>query len=193
MKNDKYKIVALFGEAGAGKNYLLDHMMKIIWGKIHLHRIISCTSRPPREGELDGVDYHFFKTSVELAQQHLIEYSIFKNWWYGTVEESLNPNKINIGIFNINSINQLLNGNSSSKIDCLPIRILCADKIRLIRQLEREASPNCLEICRRFQSDKEDFSKIPFEYKGVYNNIDETQYVINEIFDIIKDWTKKEK
>ena len=57
--NSKYKIIALFGEAGSGKDYIQKAVMRTIWGKTHFNQIISCTTRPPREGEKDGVDYHF--------------------------------------------------------------------------------------------------------------------------------------
>ena len=58
-----YKIVALIGEAGSGKDTILrkliDDTKHYYNGKLPLHEIISYTSRPPREKEVDGVNYHF--------------------------------------------------------------------------------------------------------------------------------------
>ena len=52
----KYKIIALFGKSSAGKDtiqkWLVQHMD-------NAHEIISCTTRPPRDYENDGIDYHF--------------------------------------------------------------------------------------------------------------------------------------
>ena len=83
---DKYKIVALFGEAGAGKDYLQKQIIKTIWGKTNLYPIISCTTRPPREGEKDGIDYHFMPTTADfLTWENMgkwIEFTWFRNWWY---------------------------------------------------------------------------------------------------------------
>ena len=186
----KYKIIALFGEAGAGKDYLQKQIMQTKWGKDNLYPIISCTTRPPRQGEKDGVDYHFIPTAAEFLNgdnmRKWIEFTWFRNWWYGTSIDNLSKDKINIGVFNIEGITQIL---ENEEIECLPIRSLCPDKIRLFRQLNRENNPDCLEICRRFQTDKEDFLNIPFEYKGIENNTNEIQPVINELISIIKYWS----
>jgi len=188
---NKYKIIALFGEAGAGKDYIQKSIMKTDWGKSHLHEIISCTTRPPREGEIDGVHYHFIPTAAEfLRGDNLlkwIEFTTFRNWFYGTSIDNLSKEKINIGVFNINGIEQLL---ANEEIECLPIRIICSDKIRLIRQLNREEDPDCSEICRRFLADEKDFCSFVFEYYGIYNNTNEVQPVIHQISDIIrKKWS----
>ena len=58
---------------------------------------------------MDGINYHFFPNAKELIKKDLIEYTIFRNWWYGTAIENLDKNKINIGIFNISGIDQLIN------------------------------------------------------------------------------------
>ena len=58
-----YNILALIGEAGSGKDTILrkliDDTKYYYNGKLPLHEIISYTSRPPREKEVDGVNYHF--------------------------------------------------------------------------------------------------------------------------------------
>jgi guanylate kinase len=40
-----YKIIAIMGEAGTGKNSLMQEILKL---KPELHEIISCTTRPMR-------------------------------------------------------------------------------------------------------------------------------------------------
>lgn len=184
--NNKYKIVALFGPAGSGKDYIQKNIMKTVWGKENLHEIISCTTRPPRENEKDGIDYHFLSKPEELIKKDTIEYTIFRNWWYGTAVENLNINKINIGVFNINGINQLINKDFKNRIECLPIYIKTFPKIRLLRQLQRELDPDCDEIIRRYLTDQRDFLNIPFSYKVIENNYDEIQPIIQEIFQLIK-------
>ena len=178
----KYKIVALFGEAGSGKDYIQKEIMKTDFGKENLSEIISCTTRPPREGEINGVHYHFIPNSAEFFNwdnmHKWIEFTFFKDWWYGTSINHLNKNKINIGVFNIKGINQIL---EDEEIDCLPIRIVCYDKLRLIRQLNREINPDCMEIVRRFLADSKDFLNIPFEYKMVENNTNEIKPILEDI------------
>ena len=181
---NKYKIIALFGEAGSGKDYIQKKIMETDFGKENLFEIISCTTRPPREGEIDGVHYHFKSSQSEFFSIPLLECTCFRKWWYGTSIDHLDKNKINIGVFNIKSINQIL---ENEDIDCLPIRILCYDKLRLIRQLNREIDPDCIEICRRFQTDFKDFSDIPFRYRIIENNTNEIIPILEDIQFYIKE------
>ena len=181
---EKYKIIALFGQAGAGKDYILNQIINTDFGKNTLSKIISCTTRPPREGEIDNINYHFISNAEELIKKDLIEYTIFRNWWYGTAIENLNKDKINIGVFNIYGIDQLINKDYLNRIDCIPIYIKTHPKIRLLRQLQRENEPNCDEIVRRYLTDQKDFLNIPFDYYPIENNNEEIQSIINKILSL---------
>ncbi len=154
--NKKIKVVALMGKAGAGKDALLHKIMEKYGDEFA--SIISCTSRPPREGEVDGVNYHFL-TSEQFAEKlmdgDMIEAVVFRDWCYGTSYDSLNPDKINIGVYNPQGVGILLD--MEYDIDLYPIMVNCRDKTRLLRQLNRESDPDCKEIVRRFDADAEDF------------------------------------
>jgi guanylate kinase len=68
--------VVLSGPSGAGKDAVLDEMAR----RGHaFHRVITCTTRPPRENERDGVDY-FFATDAEfdalIASNGLLEHAV---------------------------------------------------------------------------------------------------------------------
>ena len=64
MEN-KYKILALFGKSGAGK----DTIQKWLTTNYNMNGIISCTTRPPRDYERDGIHYHFL-SNEEFAQKN---------------------------------------------------------------------------------------------------------------------------
>lgn len=153
---DKIKVVALYGKAGSGKDTVLHELMKV--GAVYnFNEIISCTTRPPREGEIDHVNYHFL-TNEEFTQQvlngNMLEATEFNNWFYGTPLLSLDPNKINIGVFNIAGLEALI---EDSRLEVFPIEVWASDKERILRQLNREEKPNVEEICRRFFADQKDF------------------------------------
>lgn len=150
----KYKVIAIMGKAGSGK----DTIMRSVLAELptHLHKIINCTTRPMREGELDGVNYFFLSDNdfaTKVLQNEMIEYSQHR-WWYGTMLSSLNPMAINIGVFNPTAVKELL---AHPQIDVTVFSLEVNDKIRLLRQLQREENPDVAEIVRRFGTDEEDF------------------------------------
>lgn len=51
--------------SGTGKTTVCDGLLKT---HSHLSRIITCTTRLPREGEKDGVDYHFLTAEAFLKR-----------------------------------------------------------------------------------------------------------------------------
>ncbi len=177
---NKIKVVALFGKSGAGK----DAIQKRIASSNNYHSVISCTTRPAREKEVNGKDY-FFLTNDEFAEKvmnnEMLEATSFRGWFYGTALDSLNQEQINIGVFNIAGISALL---EDFRLDVLPICIDAPDKVRLIRSLNREENPDCAEICRRFQTDEADFRAIDFDYE-IVENIDLSS-AVEEVQKIIK-------
>ena len=50
------KIIALFGKSASGKDTIQNYMCK---NYKNTHKIISCTTRPPRVNEVNGKDYFF--------------------------------------------------------------------------------------------------------------------------------------
>lgn len=162
---NKIKILALFGKSGAGK----DTIQKWIVSKypLNTNSIVPYTTRPPREGEINGIDYHFV-TNKQFSEKEMLEYKMFREWKYGTATDSLCPKALNVGVFNIDGIKSLL---SNYELDVLPVLIVCEDKKRLMRTLDREKHPDCEEICRRFLMDNIDFgpNNLNFHYEMFYN------------------------
>ena len=118
---DKYKIIALYGESGGGKDTLLREAIRIYGDKIH--KIVGSTTRPPREGEEDGVAYHFLTNeefTEQILNQEMFEAATFRGWCYGTNINDLNKNKINIGVFNTSSLDIVLR---DSRFEVIPIYI----------------------------------------------------------------------
>ena len=54
-------IVVLTGPSGVGKSALVEQLVQRGWSKC-----ITCTTRPPRPYEKDGLDYHFLEESSFL-------------------------------------------------------------------------------------------------------------------------------
>lgn len=157
------KVIALYGKAGAGKDALLQATMKL--AGTELNEIISCTTRPPRQGEVNHVNYHFV-TLEEFTQMVLkgdmLEATEFRAWWYGTPLLSLDPDKINIGVFNPAGMVAL---KEDPRLEVIPVKVEATDKVRLLRQLNREDDPDVAEIIRRYQTDEKDFREYEEEHE----------------------------
>jgi guanylate kinase len=90
MNRQSGAILVLSGPSGAGKSSLIQKIQDQI-GPIYFS--ISTTTRPIREGEVDGVHYHFvdveeFKRDIE--EEMFLEYAVVHGNYYGT---SLGPVK----------------------------------------------------------------------------------------------------
>lgn len=87
MKN-KGKLVVISGFSGAGKGTLMKALMKEYGDSYALS--VSATTRSPRPGEMDGVDYFFVtrdKFEQMIAEDALIEYAQYVGNYYGTPKE----------------------------------------------------------------------------------------------------------
>jgi guanylate kinase len=154
-KVNKYKVIAICGKSASGKDTLLRTIMtNYPW----LHRIINCTTRPPRENERDNIDYHFLSldefVKKSLVMNKMIEVTQFREWLYGTSIEDLVENEINIGVFSPSGINALLH---REDIDLYVVQVEASAKVRLLRSLTREDDPDVDEIIRRYSADEKDF------------------------------------
>lgn len=154
-------LIAIIGQAGSGK----DSIYRRIVHQYKYHPVIGYTTRPIREGEVDGRDYHFVSVE-EFDELDLITEKSFNGWYYGISKESFSETEINIGVFNPSQIMDLLERND---IDMEIYEIVASDKARLIRQLTREENPDVKEILRRFGTDAHDFEYLDFD-RQIFTN-----------------------
>ena len=168
-----YNIVILMGEAGAGKDSMMQEVLHKLAEKGHMadvHEIVSCTSRPMREGEAHGINYYYYHPNdfeMKILNDEMLEFTKFNNWWYGTGYDSVRSDGVvNIGVFNPAGVRQLVD-----RPDCnVKVFWICTcDKNRMLRQLNRESCPDVREIIRRFNADYEDFKDIDFDYFEIPN------------------------
>ena len=154
-------VIALVGKAGSGKDTIAT---KLAAARSDWNMIVSCTTRPMREGEQEGVNY-FYLTNEEFANKILngdmLEATFFNNWHYGTMKSSLKDG-VNIGVFNPAGYDCLVEMDIPG-VTVMGYFIDCRDKTRMLRQLNREEDPNVEEIIRRYAADEEDFYELKNE------------------------------
>jgi guanylate kinase len=85
-------LVVISAPSGAGKTTLCQKLVETTRGLV---QAVTCTTRPPRPGERDGVDYHFFALDVfrrRLAAGEFLEHATVYGNLYGTLKaEVQNP------------------------------------------------------------------------------------------------------
>ncbi|AIY05907.1 guanylate kinase [Planococcus sp. PAMC 21323] len=91
MRNQRGLLIVLSGPSGVGKGTVRKELFS--QPNTNYEYSISMTTRSPREGEVDEVDY-FFKTRSEfetlIEQDQLLEYAEFVGNYYGTPLEYVN-------------------------------------------------------------------------------------------------------
>lgn len=81
-------LIVISGPSGVGKGTICKELMK----RYDYNVSISATTRSPREGEVDGVNYHFLdKKSFEekLSNNEFLEYAQVYGNYYGTLKQSV--------------------------------------------------------------------------------------------------------
>jgi len=83
-------LLIVSGPAGSGKTTLCGRLMA---AHPELERVVTCTTRPPRPGEVDGVDYYFLSETqfdAEIETGSFLEYAkVHGSARYGTLRREL--------------------------------------------------------------------------------------------------------
>jgi len=82
-------LLVLSGPSGAGKTTVAQRLLS---GNERLARVVTCTTRIPREGEIDGVDYHFLSDEEFMRRAEAAEFlehaEVYGNQ-YGTMKSTV--------------------------------------------------------------------------------------------------------
>lgn len=164
------KLIYIMGKSSSGK----DTIFNILKNKLDINTYVMYTTRPIREGEVDGITYHFIsdeemKEYIEgKRKQKVLEYrtyqTIYGPWTYTTIkDEQFKSDKDMLMLGTLESYAKIKeNFDINDNVQIIPIYIEVPDNIRLKRAIEREEQqkePKYTELCRRFIADSKDFSE----------------------------------
>ena len=112
-------LIVLSAPSGAGKTTLCQQLLA---ARPEIRRAITCTTRPPRAGEVDGVDYHFLDAQTfeqKRDADHFVEWAVVHGNYYGTLKsellQALRDGKdalLNVDVQGAGSIRQLSTGDA---------------------------------------------------------------------------------
>ena len=189
------KIYYIMGKSASGKDSIFKELKKKIPG---LKDIVLYTTRPIREIETEGVEYHFVNEEFLRGMQEkkrVIELRSYDTkcgvWKYFTADDG----QIDLEEFYYLAIGTLESYAAMMTYfgleNVVPIYVEVEDGLRLSRAVERERrqfNPKYTEMCRRFLADSEDFSEENLKTRGIkkrFQNVD-FEECVEEIFQYIK-------
>lgn len=169
------KIYCIMGKSSSGKDSIYQKVME--FGIPELEPLIPYTTRPIREGEVEGKQYHFctknkmqeLETAGKVIERRTY-HTVYGDWNYFTVDDGeLNPaDRSYLYIITLEGYLKIRNYFGNKLV--MPIYIEVEDGERLIRAIEREKQqekPRYEEMCRRFLADAADFSEEKLAEAGI--------------------------
>ena len=170
------------GKSASGKDTIYEHLFRD--PELKLSRIIMYTTRPIRDREYEGKEYHFVSNErrMELERQgKIIEQryydTVYGRWYYFTVDDGqIDPENNDYLVPGV--LDSYLGMRAYFGADkVIPIYIEVEDGERLQRAIRREKKqqvPKYEEMCRRFLSDTKDFSEENLQKAGIGTRFDNT-------------------
>lgn len=168
------KLICLMGKSSSGKDTIYKCLRKEL---PEILPVVLYTTRPMREGEQDGLEYHFVSEeayqSIHQSGRIMEErayHTVYGIWRYFTVwddEKNLDEASY-IMIGTPEAYEKIVEYLGREQV--VPVFIDLDDGVRLQRALDREKAqdhPKYLEMCRRFLADAEDFSQDKIKALGI--------------------------
>lgn len=191
------RIFYIMGKSSSGKDTIYNR----IRSEENLLPVVLYTTRPMRENEENGREYHFvdracfdkMKSEGKVIEERIYN-TIHGEWIYFTSKDSIDIEKGNcIGIGTLESYVKIKEHFGEAVV---PIYIEVEDGLRLARAVERErlqTNPKYAELCRRFLADSSDFSEEKLKEAGIsrrFSNEGEIEECIDEIKTEMRTWIK---
>ena len=155
-------MIVLVGESASGKSSI----EKCLVNDYEYNKIVTYTTRRPRNGEIDGVDYHFIDKSQfrRLKEQGFFaETAVYNDWYYGIAKKDCVDNAV--VVLTPHGLRQV---KKLKDINVTSFYIEVSRRDRLIKILQR--GDNIEEAYRRSLSDVGQFDGIEDEVDYVICN-----------------------
>lgn len=155
MRSIKKRII-LVGHAASGKDYLAEKFVEQGFRKD-----VSYTTRPMRDGEVDGVTYNYTTREAFLlgvANGFFYEHVEFNGWMYGTSKDDWD--NADVFIMTPSGVASII---PEDREDCLVVFIKIPEDIRK-RRMDKRSDADATQ--RRLKADKKDFKGfIDYDYR----------------------------
>lgn len=167
----------LFGKSTAGK----DTLVQLLEDASLVRRVVRTTSRPVREGEVDGVNYHY--TTIIPSEHDFVEHNIYNGWFYGTRAQDIidildtGQDAIIVGEWNM-AIKILRSFSKITSQHRLELIYLNVSKEKQFERIKLRGKEHYEEGIRRIQTDKQDYPSFLSE-SPIYTRDSKEMSIIN--------------
>lgn len=177
------RLIVVSGPSGVGKSSIVDAIM----ARTDARFSVSATTRAPRPGEIDGVDYHFVDRDEferRRASGEILEWAEYGGNLYGTPLSSVLP-LVDGGIDVILDIeNEGAKQIRSAYPDALMIFIAPPTLEELSRRLTSRGDTEALDIVARLSVAEHQIAEAEGLYDAIVIN-DDLVDAITSVFDIL--------
>lgn len=144
-------MLVLVGASASGKT----DIAKILISDYGFKKMVTTTSRKPRKGEVNGIDYNFISKKVfenRMSKGKFLETVVYDNNYYGTPVKGATKEKVLI--VEPEGCNSIYDHEIK---DTVIILLETDEETRKERMLER--GDNLIEVIDRLEKDKDHFDK----------------------------------
>lgn len=179
----KGKLLVISGPSGVGKGTIVNRLLN---KRPDISLSISCTTRAPREGEKDGVNYFFISKEQfekKIEEGGFLEYSRHFENYYGTprafVESKLEASDVILEID--------VDGGLSVKAampEAVLVMIAPPDKDALYKRLKGRGTEDEITISKRIDRAEYELSKShQYDYVIINDELDEAVRAVEQILE----------
>ena len=177
-------LIVISAPSGAGKTTLV---RKALDSRENLEFSVSCTTRPPRAREKDGVDYCFVTKSEfrdMISRDDFLEYAQVFDHWYGTSRESVDALRVRGKTVLLEIDWQGAAQIREREPSAVSVFILPPSQAELERRLRGRGTDTKENIGRRLRDALTDMSQWPnFDYILINKDIDTAVTQFKSILD----------